>query len=495
MKFCTCILAVLVSVLTIISCSQKSKEETLARQYCGSCHLYPEPGLLDKKSWDKVLPEMAFRMGFADMKKWLELSEGDRHVVTASIPDRPMITEEEWKSIENFYKTSAPDSLQAPSNPIKDELHLFEASTVRFPFNTAPFTTLIRSDSSEKNIYVGTRFSALYHFNDKLEFIDSTILPSPPSDLLFTEKPDPLVLLMGIMDPNDQARGQLAALNLQQHQTHTIIDSLKRPVQFVYEDLNKDGRKDFVVCAFGNYTGDLSAYEQHSDGTFTKHTLQYLPGARKAVVKDFDGNGLKDILVLMTQGDERILLFYNLGGFKFRITTLLRFPSVYGSSYFDVADFNKDGKFDILYTNGDNADYSPILKPYHGVRIFLNDGNNEFHESWFFPMHGAGQAVARDFDKDGDVDIAAIAFFPDFNKYPEQGFIYFESTPKGYIPQVTPKAAAGRWINLQVIDLEHDGDEDLLAIALDFPPKVPKALYEKWMKEKTSMLVLKNKLH
>ena len=69
-----------------------------------------------------------------------------------------------------------------------------------------------------------------------------------------------------------------------------------------------------------------------------------------------------DILALMSQGDEKIILLLNQGDFNFRINTILSFPPVYGSSYFDVADFNHDGKFDILYTNGDNADYSMILK-------------------------------------------------------------------------------------------------------------------------------------
>ena len=31
-------------------------------------------------------------------------------------------------------------------------------------------------------------------------------------------------------------------------------------------------------------------------------------------------------------------------------------------------------------------------------------------------MHGAYNAIPRDFDKDGDLDIAAISFFPDFKE-------------------------------------------------------------------------------
>src|SRR5256885_11339685 len=70
--------------------------------------------------------------------------------------------------------------------------------------------------------------------------------------------------------------------------------------------------------------------------------------------------------------------------------------------YFTMRDFNGDGKPDILYVNGDNFDYSRVLKPYHGIRILENDGHNNFAERDFFPVYGAAQAVVADFDKDGD---------------------------------------------------------------------------------------------
>src|SRR5438309_1219233 len=38
--------------------------ERLAAVYCGSCHLLPDPSLLNSKSWEKgVLPQMGPRLG------------------------------------------------------------------------------------------------------------------------------------------------------------------------------------------------------------------------------------------------------------------------------------------------------------------------------------------------------------------------------------------------------------------------------------------------
>ena len=170
------------------------------------------------------------------------------------------------------------------------------------------------------------------------------------------------------------------------------------------------------------------------------------------------------------------------------------FPPVYGSSYIDVLDFNGDGHFDLLYTNGDNADYSMILKPYHGVRIFQNDGRNDFTETFFYPMHGASQARAADFDNDGDLDIAAISFFPDFNKHPENGFVYLENEDGHFSPFITPLASSGRWITMEIGDFDGDTDIDILLGALNFGDGVPKALRKRWAADPTSLLLLSNSL-
>ena len=252
------------------------------------------------------------------------------------------------------------------------------------------------------------------------------------------------------------------------------------------------GENDFLVSAFGNFTGGLHALEENN-GAYTKHTIHDLPGNRKSIVRDFNNDGLPDIIALITQGDERIALFTNRGGFRYSYQVLLKFPPVYGSSYFELLDFNTDGHLDILYTNGDNADYSPILKPYHGVRMFINDGRNQFSEYWHHPMHGASMAKSVDFDLDGDLDIAAISFFPDFVNHPEHGFVYFENQNGKLVAYSTAMAATGRWIAMESADIDEDGDEDIILAALNFPTGVPQELLEAWNKKKTSLLVLENK--
>ncbi len=116
-----------------------------------------------------------------------------------------------------------------------------------------------------------------------------------------------------------------------------------------------------------------------------------------------------------------------------------------------------------LYSCGDNADYSPILKPYHGVYIFLNDGNNHFLQKYFFPMHGCFKAMARDFDGDGDLDIAAISFFADYQHHPEEGFVYLKNKGNlSFQPFILPETATGRWLTMDVGDFYRTGRPDII---------------------------------
>ncbi|MEZ4934360.1 MAG: VCBS repeat-containing protein [Saprospiraceae bacterium] len=149
----------------------------------------------------------------------------------------------------------------------------------------------------------------------------------------------------------------------------------------------------------------------------------------------------------------------------------------------------------MIYTNGDNADFPPINKPYHGIRIFENDGKNNFKEIFFYPLHGAYNAIPADFDKDGDLDIAAISFFPDFKNTPEEGFIYLENKGKWKMEASTFNGVEkGRWIVMDAGDLDEDGDLDLILGSLAFEVIPKMGLVDKWVKNGLPYILLENKL-
>ena len=156
---------------------------------------------------------------------------------------------------------------------------------------------------------------------------------------------------------------------------------------------------------------------------------------------------------------------------------------------------NEYGFDDIIYASGDNADKTPILKDYHGIYIFLNDGKLNFKQAYFYPLNGSYKAMVRDFDLDGDLDIAAISFFPDYLHYPEESFIYLEN--KGnlkFTDYSFPEAANGRWVVMDAGDMDADGDIDLVlgSFVYFLPAGDTTNLGNKWLTKGPSVIVLEN---
>ncbi|WP_229376770.1 FG-GAP repeat domain-containing protein [Fibrella aquatilis] len=482
-------------IVTSVSCSAPPQTgEALAKVYCASCHQYADPALLDKKTWQTgVLPHMALRLGIITdtldlMRHQAQLEEQEKGVKLGYLPAAPVLSAADWKKIVAFYAATAPDSLPHAPTPTVAELPLFSP---RAPADSLlSLTTLLQIDPAAHTLRVGTSRGDVFTLDSRLRRLDSLHLTSAVSDLRQLPGQNKLAyLLMGIMTPNDQKAGSLrlaGALN-------PLIDSLHRPVQLSTGDLNHDAQPDLVICEYGHNVGQLSVYTQ-TGGTYQKAFTDPIPGARQAIIRDVNADGWADMLVLFAQGDEQVALYSNQHDGTFQKKTLLRFPPVYGSSYLELADMNGDGHPDLICTNGDNADYSQIIKPYHGIRVYLNDGHFGFKQACFYPMPGAGQVLARDFDHDGDLDLAAISAFPDFSHNKPQVFVYLENKGKlTFTPRSFAGADAGRWLVMQAGDLDGDGDDDLaLGAYVRTLSPTPAAWTTRWQTTKAGLLVLEN---
>lgn len=441
--------------------------EALARKYCQTCHLFPEPALLDRKTWvENVLPNMGSRLGIRtagyDPAKEADPDERSFLRQLNVYPDKPLITKAEWLSMVEYYHQEAPQKLPVPgtTTTISSVPAPFAASEIKIGEKEVPQVTLLKYDPDGRRLYVGDHLE-LYALDQKLNIKSSWQLQTPAVDMAHALE-SLFVLGIGTFSPSDKQEGVFFPLLSADPvlARNMIIEHLPRPVQFAIGDVNGDGRSDVVVCGFSNHQGKLAWYDGGSASA--EHVLTTLPGARKAVIQDLDGDGKPEIIALMAQAWEKLSIYHHQGGGVFKEETALSFPPVYGVSYFELADFNRDGHPDVLLTNGDNWDYSPIDKPYHGIRIFMNDGQNRFKESYFFPMYGCSEARALDFDQDGDLDLVAIAFYNNLTTVSARSFVYLENTGnQHFVGHYMPEAADGRWLTMDVGDFNQDGYTDV----------------------------------
>jgi hypothetical protein len=142
---------------------------------------------------------------------------------------------------------------------------------------------------------------------------------------------------------------------------------------------------------------------------------------------------------------------------------ILRFPPICGSSFFEMVDVNHDGYKDIVYTCGHNGDAAPVLKPYHGLYIFLNHQHDNYIQKYFYPINGCYKAYARDFDGDGNIDIATISLFTD-KRQPEEGFVFLKGLGGlNFKPCALPAGIKfERAVTMDEGDINGDGKPDLL---------------------------------
>lgn len=469
----------LVCLFSLAACqSGMSRKEALARNYCSSCHQFPQPSLLNKRTWvNQVLPGMGL---FAGIKYYRGEPYLDVYTLYHNInPGEKLsssISLDDWNQIVSYFSEEAPDSMPRQGRPpITIFTNRFTVSPVPLPPGSIPSTAYVKIDPGNHWILAANSWdSTLKVYDSNLHMLSSNKLNGILLNMDFDE---PLAIPgarqgiltnTGMLNPNDSLAGSADSFCmtgrggirfLKQKVSH-----MPHPVQTLSADIDLDGRSDYLVCGFGHQKGMLYWMRNRGSGQFEKRIIRPVPGAANAIVQDFNNDGLPDIMALMAQAREGIYLFLNRGNGIFNTKALIRFPPVYGSSSFELDDFNHDGKPDILYTCGDHADYSgSVLKPYHGLYIFINQGNWQFKQQYFFPIHGCYKALARDFDNDGDLDIAAISYFPDEAKQLQESFVYLEN--KGdykFKPFGIRQYNMGKWLTMDAGDVDGDGDEDIV---------------------------------
>ena len=477
-----------------------------ALQHCQTCHLFVEPGMLPRQVWeDYVIPNMGAFLGMHNAGYDYDVFPGrsptEREIIARAnvYPDEAQVPKAQWDAIVAYFLDQAPATPAPRGYEPEVRIGLVQFRVVELgPPGKTPATTLVHIDNGR--LFVGDfERSGLTVLDGSGRVVQELTTPHAPIAMRHRGR-ELWVTDIGSVFPSDLPSGDLLVFRQDgpgYGSSETRLTDLHRPTHTTYGDVNQDGIEDLVVSEFGHRVGRLVWYEGRREGGYTPHVLLDEPGAITSYLHDLDGDGRRDIAAAFGQNREGIHIFYNLGDGSFRHDYALPLPPTYGTNFFALHDFNGDGYADILATNGDNGDYvSEFPKRHHGIRIYLNDGDNTFVERVFFPMYGASKALAVDFDADGDLDIAGIAMFADFMRHPEAGFVYLENQGDLQFDAAhTPEAADGRWVAMDVGDM--DGDEDIdivLGSFIEGPGAVPAVLMQRWRDLERPLLYLENQL-
>lgn len=271
-------------------------------------------------------------------------------------------------------------------------------------------------------------------------------------------------------------------------------------------DVNHDGKGDVVVT--NNNGSDLTILLGHADGTLTVPTLGNAVGGYPtypAVIADFDGDGIADLVV----GDFEYSYVYMKGYDDGTFHAALDYYSTGGNVGIEIAtaDFNGDGVPDFVMTDccgsstasvflgrpdgslqpgvsygsaglsigvvvGDfNGDHKPDFAATDAsgdgtIDVFLGNGDGTFTAGSqfpaFFSLSFPAGMVSGDFNHDGFLDLAVVIADP------QAVDVLFGDGAGNFSPPTSYPLSQGA-LSLATADLNGDGYLDLVVPLLQHP--------------------------
>ncbi|KLU02440.1 hypothetical protein RISK_005506 [Rhodopirellula islandica] len=458
------------------------------RAFCGDCHASPDPGIFEWDRWEEEV-DQGFRLYRESLRD--DLVPTDRDATLA------------------YYRDSSPQKWDMPL-PKRTLDNRFERHVIEWPGKPAisAVSSLLRLPDQDQNpvlaltdMWTGTvaKFVAKQPSIEqiKVEQLASVAHAShvAESDLDGDGQRDFLVADLGTHNPQTEHEGNvwwLRPVQADAGNSHSGIMSelnyeriplrlaMSRVADVRPIDYDDDGDQDILVGDFGlHFEGGLHlGLNQGIDAQtgipqFEWRTLDERPGIITIEVLDFDQDGKQDFLTLLTQHYEAIQFHRNKGDGTYETIVLHQAPNpAYGSSSMEIVDFDQDGDWDILATNGDTFDDS-LAKPYHGIWWLENKGSFPLTRHEVATMPGCYHAATGDFDHDGDLDIAATSWLgnQEIARYPADSFdglVWFENRGQASkdssftFQRHTLEMNRCQAATLEVIDWNGDGHDDLL---------------------------------
>lgn len=457
--------------------------------FCGDCHATPRPASFPRDAWhDEVQKGYQFysKSGRADLK----------------VPPVP------WTVA--YFRSRAPEHLSFPTpaeaaGPLgtsfrREQIPLNTDVDLQPAVANLLWTALV-SGQGETMLVSDMRNGRIVSLNLRDRSVAPQVLtrlqnPSrmERSDVDGDGTMDLIVADLGSLSASDHNRGQvvmyLQRAGLDSYSPHVIASKLCRVADVRSGDFDGDGRPELLVAEFGNYTTGkilLLKFGPQGRDWVNEVIVDARPGAIDARPCDLDGDGRLDFVAVISQEYEQVVAYMNQGNLQFAARTLWAGPDLtFGSSGIELADLDRDGDVDILYTNGDSFD-NMYVNPSHGIQWLENTGKLQFTYHRLTDMLGAYRAVAADVDRDGDQDILAVAWLPEqilpveAAKLPKASIVCLEQTDARVFVRHTLETGFPYYPAIATGDFDGDGDPDFaVGPQVAYASSVPRWLAVWW---------------
>ena len=435
--------------------------------FCGDCHAMPRPRSSTKEMWVEEVNQ-----GFA-----LYGSSG-----------RSDLDVPEYDEVLKFFQYQAPAEMKLPTS-IHDyplcQLDL-QRLAVRKPGVRPPGVTNVQwidlgFGGSSALVYcdIGTGMVNAYWPQSPerpVQRLATLLQPvhTEPCDLNEDGLVDLVVADIGEFNAEDSEFGRVVWLkrepSKESFEKVVLVEGLSRVADIQPGDFDSDGDIDLLVGVFGwRETGEILLLVNHGlddQGTpsFSRVTIDERHGSVHLPTCDLNGDGYLDFVVLLSQEHEVVEGFINDGKAGFSRQVIWQAPDpAYGSSGIELSDVDGDGDLDVLMTNGDSFDRG--AKPYHSVQWLENTGSFPYQHHTICEMPGVLNAVAGDFDGDGDQDIVAVALLAgeDYQKLAQRetsSIVYLEQTSPNVFDRFQVEARTPSHLSAVVGDFDGNGGLD-----------------------------------
>lgn len=302
---------------------------------------------------------------------------------------------------------------------------------------------------------------------------------------------DIVVAVLGNILPDDSVIGRVELFENTDngYQRHVILNDVRRVADVQPADFDQDGDVDLAVAVFGYARGSILWLENQGNLEFIDRELHNAPGTIHVPVADFDGDGDMDIAAIVSQDEEELWGFENLGDGQFSKRRLW-FTTNHdlGSAGLIQSDLDRDGDIDLILPAGDNLeDLDAYPQPYHGCYWFENQGDWRFEERRISDLGGTYAADAADLDGDGDTDVVLVSMTNNWHREDTASIVWLENDGNQKFRTWQISSDPIHLVTVAIGDINRDERPDLVAGGLNFRKPYQRATrVHAWINEGTS---------